>query len=288
MNYFVHLAIRSAIYALAALGLNFASGYTGLISVGHGAFLGIGAYTSAILLLRLGVSFPIAFFAAGLVSAAIAFLLSFPLLRLKDDAFVLVSFGFAFIVEEVLTNWQSLTNGALGMKGIPYPAFVDASPHPLFFYFLMTLAVVIVILFLLNRILRSSYGIIIRSIRENFKITQTLGHNAISYQRVVFTVSGFIVGLSGALIASFISAIDPLQFNYHLSVRLLMMVILGGLASLRGSIVGVTLFILLAEALRFVGFPQSILAESREIVYGLLLIVLMLLRPVGLWGKYRL
>lgn len=280
MNYLIHIAIRCSIYAIAALGLNFASGYTGLISVGHGAFLGIGAYTSAIILLKLGYSFPIAILMAGVIAGLIAYLVSFPLLKLKDDTFVLVSFGFAFIVEEVLTNWASLTNGALGMKGIP--------TYPLPFYFLMVLFVLMTVLILLRIVLRSSYGIVIRSIRENFKIAQTLGHDAFSYQRVVFLISGFITGLSGAFLASFISAIDPFQFNYHVSVQLLMMVILGGLASLRGSIIGPIVFILMAELLRFVGFPQSIVAESREIVYGLILIALMIWRPKGLFGEYKI
>lgn len=288
MDYLLHILILSSIYSLAVLGQNYASGYTGLISLNHGAFMGIGAYASAILLVTVGYSFPVAFILAGLITALVAFLLSFPLLKLRDDAFVLVSFGFAFIAFNVFLNWVSLTNGALGIKRIPYPVIADASSNPKIVYFLIILSVLLICLFVLNKILNSSYGVIIRATRENQKVTQIAGHNTDSYRRSVFVVSGLITGFAGAFLASFISAIDPTLFGYHLSVLLLIMAIFGGLASLRGAVVGATILILVPEALRFIGLPSDILAESQQIIYGLILIILMFWRPVGIFGKYNI
>lgn len=288
MDYILHIAILSSIYALAVLGQNYASGFTGLISVNHGAFMGVGAFASAILLKTVGLSFPLAFILAGLITALVALVLSFPLLKLRDDSFVLVSFGFAFIAFSVFLNWRSLTNGPLGIKGIPMPEITGMLDNPKILYFLIILGVLIICLIVLRMILNSSYGVIIRATRENQKVAQIAGHNTDSYRRSVFVLSGLITGFAGVFLASYISVIDPTLFNYHLSVLLLIMAIFGGLASLKGSIVGAVILIVLPEALRFLGLPNSILAESQQIAYGLVLIALMFYRPKGLFGKYSI
>jgi len=288
MDYFIHIATLAAIYSIAVLGLNYAAGYTGLISLTHGGFMGIGAFVSAILLKNYGLSFPVAFLLSGFLTGLIAWMTSFPLLRLKEDSFVLVSLGFSFIIFNVLLNWQSLTNGALGMKGIPYPEWIAATSAPRMWYLVLVIGILLGCLFLLRLILRSSYGIVIKSIRENVKVSQVAGHDAGSYQRSVFVLSAVITGFAGSLLASFISTIDPFLFGYHLSVLLLVMAILGGLASLKGSVVGAFIIILLPEALRFIGLPSSILAESQQIIYGMVLILLMVYRPKGLWGEYKI
>jgi|CXWL01.1.fsa_nt_gi branched-chain amino acid transport system permease protein len=288
MDYLIHILCLAGIYSIAVLGFNFASGYTGLISLSHGAFMGIGAYASAILLTSVGLSFPVAFLLGGLLAGLVAWLFSFVLLRLRDDSFVLVSFGFSFIVSDVLLNWQSLTNGALGLRGIPYPHITLLVENQKLVFLLLIVVVLLVCFFFLRSILRSPYGVIIRATRENQKITQIAGHDTDSYRRSVFVLSAIITGFAGVLLGSFISTIDPFFFNYHLSVLILIMAIFGGLASLWGSILGATLLILLPEALRFIGLPSSILAESQQIIYGFVLIVLMVYRPKGLLGEYKI
>lgn len=288
IDYLIHIGTLAGIYSIAVLGLNYAAGYTGLISLTHGAFMGVGAFASAVLLKTYGMSFPVAFLLGGVISGLIAWLASFPLLRLKGDSFVLVSLGLSFILYNVLLNWQSLTNGALGMKGIPYPSFVNSFSQPKWAYFFVVWFVLLLCFFFLRTLLRSSYGVVVKAIRENQKISQVAGHDAESYQRSVFVLSAVITGFSGVLLASFISAIDPFLFGYHLSVLLLVMAIFGGLASLKGSIAGAFILILLPEALRFVGFPNSIIAESQQIIYGLVLILLMVYRPKWLWGEYKI
>lgn len=287
MDYLIHLATLASIYAIAVLGLNYASGFTGLISLSHGAFMGIGAYSFAIALTSYAFPYPVALFLAGVITALTAFVLSFPLLRLKGDAFVLVSFGFAFIAFSIFLNWDSLTNGALGIKGIPQPE-IFFFENPRIALLFLVLAVLGFSMLFLWTILRSSYGVILRATRENLKVTQMAGHHTESYRRSVFVVSGCITGFAGAFLASFISAIDPTLFGYHLSILLLIMTIFGGLACLKGSVIGAASLILLPEALRFIGLPHGILAESQQILYGLTLILLMMYRPRGLFGAYSL
>ena len=288
MDYFLHIAILASIYSLAVLGQNYAAGYGGMVSLNHGAFMGIGAYGLAYGMKTLGYSYPVSFLLAALVTALVAWLLSFPLLKLKDDSFVLVSFGFSFIAFNVFLNWHSVTNGAIGLKGIVKPEIVGSFDQPQLVYFIIILFVLLLSLWGMNRILRSSYGVIVRAARENQRVTQVSGHDSTAYRRSVFVLSAVLASFAGSFLASHISAIDPLLFQYHLSVLLLVMAILGGLASLKGSIVGATLLIILPEALRFLGLPSSVLAQSQQIVYGLILIALMMWRPRGIFGKYRI
>lgn len=287
MAYLLHIATLSGIYGIATLGLNYASGFTGLVSLNHGAFMGIGAYSAAYLMMQQGMPFWQAFVLAGLITSVLAWLMSFPLLKLRGDAFVLASFGFSFIAYSIFLNWTSVTNGALGMRGIPGPSFPEWGSEA-WWFFALTILVLALSLLLIHRILRSSYGVVIRATRENEKVTQIAGHATQRYRRSVFVLSALITAFAGVLMASYITAIDPQLFNYHLSVLVLVMVILGGLASLKGSVVGAVLLIIIPELMRLVGFPNSIIAESRQIVYGLVMILLMLYRPEGLFGKYRL
>jgi branched-chain amino acid transport system permease protein len=288
LDYILHIATLAGIYSIAAVGLNYAVGFTGLVSVNHGAFMGVGAYTLAYLTKIQGWEFSPALLMAGVLAGIVAWLMTFPLLKLRDDAFVLVSFGFAFIANNVFLNWTSVTNGAIGMKGIGGIIFPDWVSNYNVGFFVVVLVVLVASCWMLRTILKSSYGVIIRATRENQKVTQIAGHDTRAYRRSVFVISGMITGVAGAFLASYISAIDPVLFAYHLSVLLLVMVILGGLASLKGAVVGASLMIFLPEILRFVGLPSSILAESQQIIYGLVLIVLMVWRPVGLFGRFRI
>lgn len=315
MDYFLHISVLAAIYSLAVLGQNYAAGYGGIISIQHGAFMGMGAYGLAYGMKTLGYSYPVSFFMAAVVTAFVAWLISFPLLKLKDDAFVLVSFGFSFIAYNVFLNWHSVTNGAIGLKGIVKPDLVRMFDPPALGYLIIVVGVLVVSVWVLHLIVKSSYGVIIRASRENQRVTQVSGHDTGSYRRSVFVLSAVLASFAGSFLASHISAIDPLLFNYHLSVLLLVMAILGGLASLKGSIVGAVLMILLPEVLRFVGdttgtllefvnpylmqalwdglwaahsFFVSHLAQFQQIIYGFILIGLMMYWPKGIFGRFRI
>lgn len=285
MEYLLYLLTLVGIYCIATLATNLIAGFTGRLSLQHGALMAIGAYSFAILLQQ-GFSYGLAFVFAGVFTGLVNLLFSFPLLRLKEDSFVLVSFGFAFMVYDLILNLPRLTGGALGIKGIAAPHVFDFSSR----VSLLILVFMVLLLFFvfLKKLLGSSYGVILKAIREQETISEMMGHDRQSYRRSMFIVSGIVLGFSGAFLASFISAIDPLLFTYYLSVLLIMMTIVGGLASLSGSLLGATILILLPEVLRFLGVPNSILAETQHILYGLTMVVLMVMRPVGISGKYRI
>ena len=287
MEYLTHLAILFFIYAILGVSLNLVVGYTGLLSSAHAAFYGIGAYATAIALTSLHINFFLSLAAGIIITGIIAFLIGIVLSRFRGDYYALVSLGFNVIVYSVLLNWQGLTRGPLGMPGIPRPEFVfDFSSNISFLIlsFLFVTAIYIISSFLAA----SSFGRVLKAIREDEQAAQVFGYNTSHYKLAIFVISAGMAAAAGSLFASYITFIDPSSFTVMESVFILAVIILGGLSNLRGSILGAFILVLLPEALRFAGFPQAIAAQMRQMVYGLCLIFLMLFRPQGLLGEYKL
>jgi len=287
MEYLTHLAILFFIYAILGVSLNLVVGYTGLLSSAHAAFYGIGAYATAIALTSLHINFFLSLAAGIIITGIIAFLIGIVLSRFRGDYYALVSLGFNVIVYSVLLNWQGLTRGPLGMPGIPRPEFVfDFSSNISFLIlsFLFVTAIYIISSFLAA----SSFGRVLKAIREDEQAIQVFGYNTNYYKLAIFVISAGMAAAAGSLFASYITFIDPSSFTVMESVFILAVIILGGLSNLRGSILGAFILVLLPEALRFAGFPQAIAAQMRQMVYGLCLIFLMLFRPQGLLGEYKL
>jgi len=287
MEYLTHLAILFFIYAILGVSLNLLVGYTGLLSSAHAAFYGIGAYATAIALTSLHINFFLSLAAGIIITGIIAFLIGIVLSRFRGDYYALVSLGFNVIVYSVLLNWQGLTRGPLGMPGIPRPEFVfDFSSNISFLIlsFLFVTAIYIISSFLAA----SSFGRVLKAIREDEQAAQVFGYNTNHYKLAIFVISAGMAAAAGSLFASYITFIDPSSFTVMESVFILAVIILGGLSNLRGSILGAFILVLLPEALRFAGFPQAIAAQMRQMVYGLCLIFLMLFRPQGLLGEYKL
>ena len=287
MEYLTHLAILFFIYAILGVSLNLVVGYTGLLSSAHAAFYGIGAYATAIALTSLHINFFLSLAAGIIITGIIAFLIGIVLSRFRGDYYALVSLGFNVIVYSVLLNWQGLTRGPLGMPGIPRPEFVfDFSSNISFLIlsFLFVTAIYIISSFLAA----SSFGRVLKAIREDEQAVQVFGYNTSHYELAIFVISAGMAAAAGSLFTSYITFIDPSSFTVMESVFILAVIILGGLSNLRGSILGAFILVLLPEALRFAGFPQAIAAQMRQMVYGLCLIFLMLFRPQGLLGEYKL
>jgi len=288
MGYLLANSILIAIYSILALSLNYITGYTGLLSLSHAAFFGIGAYTTAILTSQYDYSFITATLGAVAVTAIVASLASTFILKLKDDSLMLVSFGFSIIVYNILLNWTSLTNGALGIKGIPTPIIfgVDFFDRYLFLGLAIVIATFTYLIF--NKIVKSPYGRILKGIRENETVMQNSGHNTSKYKHSAFILGSTFAALAGSLIATNSPyTIMPNAFELMESVLILIIIITGGLANMRGAILGTIIILIFPEVLKFTGIPQSIMAETRQILYGVLLIVLMYYRPQGVLGKYK-
>ena len=284
--YIENLFILGGIFSILSVSLNLSMGYTGLFNLGHAAFFAIGAYVSALLVLGLGLPFWVAILVAGLFAAAMGYMVSVPARRLRGDYLALGTLGFAFIVEAVLKNWTDLTRGPLGIPGIPKPELFGYVFSGLESYLLLTLAFLAVTVFVVHRTVNSPFGRVLKAVREDETAAQALGKNTLRYKSLALSISAFFAGIAGSLYAHYITFIDPTSFSFPVLILLLSMVIIGGTASIRGSVAGAFLLILLPEPLRFIGLPSNLIGAGRQMIYAVLLLAILLRRPQGLFGEY--
>ena len=288
MEYLFHLVTLFSLYAVLGLSLNLVVGYTGLLSVAHASFYGIGAYATAILLTATGVGF-LPSVGAGVVLAALAALvIGVVLSRFGGDYYALGSLGFCVIVFSVMLNWHDLTNGPLGISGIARPELFGVSFAENGMFAALAVGVLAAVYAVSRRITQSPFGGVLKAIREDEGAIAAFGYRTTHYKLVIFVISAAMAAVAGSLIASYITYIDPTGFTVLESVFVLAIVILGGAANLRGSLLGAALLVLLPEMLRFVGFPAELAGQMRELLYGIVLVILMLRRPRGLLGEYKL
>jgi branched-chain amino acid transport system permease protein len=287
MAYINHLAILFSIYAILGASLNLIVGYTGLLSVTHAAFYGIGAYVTAILLTTIGMNFFLSLIIGVLITALISFLVGIVLSKFRDDYYALGSLGFNVIVFSVLLNWQGLTRGPLGIPGISKPSLFGYNITSGLPFLILSLVLLALVYAASRFITRSSFGRVLKAIREDEEAIKVFGYNTLYYKLAIFVIGAGMAAIAGSLIASYISFIDPISFTLAESIFILAIIILGGLSNLRGSIFGALFLVLLPELLRFVGMPGDIAAQMRELIYGLILVFLMLYRPQGLLGEYK-
>jgi len=287
MEYLLHVFVICGIYSILTLSLNLVVGYTGLVSLGHAAFFSIGAYISALLALNLGISPWIGLIAGACGAAVFGVVIGMPSLRLKGDYLALATFGAGMIVYSISKNWVSLTRGPMGLPGIPGFSVFGFSLDSTWLYLILVIVFTLVTVFVLQRLVSGAYGRVLRSIREDEIASETLGKYVAKYKLQVFVVGAFFAGIAGSLYAHYITFIDPSSFTVMESITILLMVIFGGMGSIKGSLVGAIMLVMFPEMLRFLGMPSSIAAPTRQMIYGLLLVVFMIKRPQGLFGKYR-
>jgi len=288
MAYLIHLAVLFAIYGILALSLNLVVGYTGLLSAMHAAFYGVGAYAVAILATSYGVGFLLALLVGMAVSAALALFVGFVLSRFRGDYYALGTIGFTVIAVTVMLNWDSFTRGPLGIPGIPRPSLFGLRIASGEGFLLLALAFLLLAWLAARFLAESSFGRVLRAIREDEEALRVFGYRTFGYKLTVFVLTAAMAAAAGGLYAAYITFVDPSTFTLNESIFVLAVIILGGLGSLRGSLVGAAVLILLPEGLRFVGFPTDIAAQMRQFTYGALLIALMLYRPQGMLGEYKL
>jgi len=287
MEYLLHILVIAGIYIILTVSLNLIVGYTGLPALGHAAFSCIGAYTSSLLALNMGLSPWLGLLIGASVAAVSGVVIGYPAVRLKGDYLALATFGLGVIIYSIAKNWVSLTRGPMGLPGIPGLSVFGYQLSEIWSYLLLVLVFVVITIFIINRIVSSPFGRILRSIREDEIASQALGKDTIKHKLLVFVIGAFFAGIAGSLYAHYITFIDPLSFTVMESITILLMVIFGGMGSIRGSIVGAVILVVFPELLRFIGMPSSIAAPMRQMIYGLLLVVLMLKRPQGIMGAYR-
>lgn len=278
--------ILVVIYTILAISLDLVAGQLGILSVAQAAFYGLGAYTSALLAVRLGAGFLVGIVAGAAVAAAISLVVSLPSLRLHDDYFVIATFGFQVILFSVFNNWMSLTNGPLGIPAIPQPTILAWRIHSHWEFFFLVVVFGALAYAVVWRIATSPFGRVLRAIRENEVFARSCGKNTLRFKIVTFGVSGALAASAGSLYAHYVTYIDPTSFTVMESILVISMVIIGGAGSPWGPLIGAGVLVTLPEALRFIGLPNSVAANLRQILYGSLLVTMMVFRPRGLVGRY--
>lgn len=270
--YYSGILVMVCINIILAVSLNLSTGFLGQLILGHAGFMSVGAYSAALFSLNSGlptaVAFPLALVFGGLVAAVFGVLIGVPALRLKGDYLAIITLGFGEIIRVIIINLK-FTGGARGLRGIPMLTNFN------WVYLLAVLTVVIIFAFI-----RSRHGRAVISIREDEIAAEASGINTTYYKLLAFVMSAFFAGIAGALYAHHIGILVPTKFDFNYSVEILVMVVLGGMGSITGSVISATVLTILPEALRD-------FASYRMLLYSVVLICVMLFRPSGLLGQYE-
>lgn len=300
-HYKIRILNLCAIYAILGLSMNLINGFTGLFSLGHAGFIAVGAYTTALLTMstkvknqnffmeplisplnHISIPFFLALIIAGIVSAVLAFLIAAPALRLKGDYLAIATLGFAEIIRIVLNNLQSVTNGALGLRGIP-------NTTNLYWSFGAAIFCIIIIVSLIN----SSFGRALKAIREDSIAAESMGINLFRHKTIAFTIGAFFAGVGGGLLGNLIGTIDPSMFKFVLTFNILLIVVIGGMGSITGSVISAFVVTILSEALRFLDMEKEFgigfikfqgIPGLRMVVFSVLLMVIVLFFRNGIMG----
>ncbi len=299
-NFEIRILNLAAIFAILGVSLNLVLGFTGMFSLGHAGFMCVGAYTTAILTMSPGskaiiyfmepihpvlanIQWPLlpAILLGGITAAVFGFVIGFPALRLRDDYLAIATLGFSEIIRIIVTNTITITNGALGLKNIP-------SIKSLWIYWLAAILTILVI----KRILNSSWGYAFRAIRDNEIAAEAMGINIFKHKLLSFTIGAFFAGLAGALMAHLITSVDPTMFRFLFTFQILLIVVLGGMGSISGSVVAALIVTIGMEVLRIVEQPMDLfgvveipgLPGMRMVIFSILLLLVILFYRQGLMG----
>ena len=275
MEYFLHIIILILLYVMLSQSLTITAGYSGLISLAHAGFYGIGAYTSAILSVNYGFPFIATLPIAMLISGIIAVFVSIIALRTVDDYFIIITLGIQVVAFSIMNNWMELTNGPLGMPGIPVISIFGLVFSSKVSFLILTLVLTGIVFYLLRNITKSPFGRILIALSEDEIFTKSLGKKVYHAKIASFTIGAMFAAIPGVLYAHYITYIDPTSFTVDESIFILSIVIIGGMRNLWGSAIAAAVLVILPEALRFVGMPSNIAANMRQIIYGLALVIMM-------------
>ncbi len=293
----LHILNMIGIYSIAAVGLNLLIGYTGQISLGHGAFFGVGAYAAAILATKVGVPFILSIPAAGIITAVVGIIFGLPSARLKHLYLLIATLAGQIIIEYVFVQWESLTEGANGISIVAASLFgLDLGNDRTFFYVIFVSFVIMA--WIAVNLVRTRYGRAFIAIRDNDRAAEGMGIPIFRYKLLSFAISSFYAGFAGGLYAYYMISITPEPFNLWLSIEFIAMIIIGGLGNIPGSVLGTVFIVILNEGLSQitqylmnVGASASVaitIAPLREFVFGLAIVLFVIFEPKGLAEVWRI
>jgi branched-chain amino acid transport system permease protein len=292
--FFVSLAVHVGIFIVGCHGINLLTGYTGQISLGHGAFMGVGAYASTILMTRIGLPFWLTIPGAGVITALVGMVFGIPSLRLKGLYLAIATLAAQFIIEFVIRRWDSLTGGVQGLSVPPISILGHGLTSDRQYYYLVLLFVILVT-WATKNLVRSRVGRAFVAIRDSDLAAEVIGVNLFKYKLAAFGISSFYAGVAGALWAHSLGVINYDQFGIGLSVEYLAFIIIGGMGNVLGAIFGPIFLITVTELLSHMTSALStqhpslltILVSMREILFGIIIIGFLIFEPDGLAARWR-
>ena len=288
MNYLFHIGVMVGIYGMLAFSANLLVGFGGLLMMAQAAFYGMGAYVYALVSIHFGFPFFAALACAIVFCGLVGWVFGLGALRFRNETFVLATIGFQMIVFVVLYNWTGLTRGPYGISGIPRPAFFGVAVESVPQFFVFTTVIFLLVAGFQWMVGRSPFALSLKALRDNEQAAQTLGISPRRQYVRAMIVSAALSAIPGCCFAGYVTYIDPTSFTLQESIFIACILLVGGSGNMKGPMSGVLVLLLLPEALRFVGLPDAVAANMREIIYGTLLIVLMYNKPRGLAGDYAI
>jgi len=278
--YHRHVLVLAGLFTLMALGFDLVLGYLGELSLGHAAFFGIGAYTTALLTRHFGMPFPLDLLLAGLFTGIFGLLIGAPSLRLRGPYFAIVTFGFAEILHLVALNWTSLTRGPMGLPDIPHAQLGPFRITSELGYYYLVLALIGVAILVTRRLLESTVGHAFLAIRENEELASAAGIPTFRFKLLAFVIGMIFAGAAGSVYARYVHFVDPTALSFYYTVTVVSMVIVGGQGSIAGTTLGALAFTLVPEYLR-------VAERARLVIFGALLMLAIVFMPDGLRGIWR-
>ena len=289
LSFVLLIFIYSGIYALMAIGQNVITGYVGLLSLCQAGFFAIGSYATAILSVNYGWNFWFTIPVAGLLAALSGVLIGLPTLRLKGDYLAIATLGFGEIVKNILNNWDSLTNGPMGIQKIPMVTVFGfkISPYDKWGFLVMVWLFVVVAYLFFKRLAKSRMGRALEAIREDEIASSSMGINITMYKVWAFALGAFVAGVAGSLQAVFTLSVTPGTFTFMVSIMVLCMVVLGGMGNFKAVILGAFLIQFISYLPQLIGLSNVIPPQFKQILFGLILVVMMIWRPQGILGRAK-
>jgi branched-chain amino acid transport system permease protein len=286
--YLTNLAVLIGINAILAVSLNFVLGYAGIFSMAHAVFFGVGAYTATLVAAKLGGGFIVSTLAGMTAAGVLSLALALPALRVRGEYFVAASLGLQMLAITVFSEWKAFTGGIGGITNIPPASILGLQLGSPGEYLVLTLVCLAGVMLVLTLLVRGSFGRSLKAIRDNETAAATYGKNVAVIKTIAVATSSALAAVGGSLYAFYMSFVNVESFVLDTSVLLIAMVIIGGVATMTGPIVGTVLILLLPAALSYLpGLPATEIGSIQQMVYGVAMVLLMIFRPGGVWSQPR-
>lgn len=281
MDYFINIFVLINLYIILSMSFNLLLGYGGMFSLAQAIFYGLGGFLSALIAMKLGIHPAFSILISMVFVGLFSLLLAFPALRISGDYLVIASLGLQIFMVQVLLNLD-ITGGAAGLTGIPRLEFFGISFSKAIPFSILTLIIVVLLALFKRWLVHLPFGRVLRAIREDEVAAQSLGKNVSKYKLMIFMISSGMAALAGGLYAHYFQYINPYDYQMPESVLILSMVIVGGIGTIWGPIIGAVILVFLPEALRFITLPSSVAAPLRQIIYTVLVLGFLYFRPSGI------